>query len=272
MAKHRSAWNSRRYHRLLDEGRGQGSLSDYKPWITIHDLASKGISSRTPGRTTGRIHHTLSNLETAFLYILDASDKALDIREQYPLLPVTDTVRIAESAGIRHPRDNVSKYPYVMTTDFLITTKQGLAARSIKQSSELEKPRVREKMEIERRYWAEKGVEWLIVTEREIDFQKARNIEWVYRAWHYSDMLPEGIDGRLVEGFFLDIYEGTQLPVAEAARRTEEHFRLREGLGITTFQHLLLENRIELDLSQPIDLVSARAGKGGAYSWMPMYV
>ena len=271
MAKHRSAWNSRRYHRLLDEGRGQGTLSDYKPWLSIHDLASKGISSRTLGHTTGRIHHTLSNLETAFLYILDASDKALDIREQYPLLPVTDTVRIAEAAGIRHPRDNVSMYPYVMTTDFLITTKEGLTARSVKHSSELEKRRVREKLEIERRYWFEKGIEWLIVTEKEIDFQRARNIEWVYRAWNYSDMLPEGIDRRQVEMFFLDMYEGTQLSVAEIARRTEDHFHLREGLGITTFQHTLLEKRIKLDLSQPIDLVSARPGKGGMYSWITAY-
>mgnify|MGYP002623673099 FL=1 len=77
-------------------------------------------------------------------------EKALDIREQFPLLSVQETLRIARNAGIRHPRDNVSKYPYVMTTDFLVTTPEGLTARSIKQSSELSKPRVREKLEIER--------------------------------------------------------------------------------------------------------------------------
>lgn len=272
MAKHRAAWNSRRYHRLLDEGRGQGTLGDYKPWITIHDLASKGVSSRTPGRTTGRIHHTLSKLETAFLYILDASDRALDIREQYPLLPVTETVRIAEQAGIRHPRDNVSHYPYVMTTDFVITTEAGLVARSIKQSSELKKLRVREKMEIERRYWEEKGIEWLVVTEKEIDFQKALNLEWVYRSWHYTDMLPDGMEHSRIEEFFQDYYDRTDMPVAEIARLTEDQFSLRAGLGLTTFQYMILEKRIELDLSRPIDLVSARTGEGRAYRWMEAYV
>ncbi len=272
MAKHRAAWGYRRYHRLVAEGRGQGTLSDYKPWITIHDIASKGVSSRTPGRTTGRIHHTLSRLETAFLYILDASPEVLDIREQYPLLPVTETVRIAEQAGIRHPRDNVSHYPYVMTTDFVITTETGLVARSIKQSSELDKPRVREKMEIERRYWEKRGVEWLIVTEREIDFQQARNIEWVYRSWYYDDMLPDGSDCSRIEDFFLDYYARTDMPVAEIARLTEEQFSLRSGLGLTTFQHMILENRIKLDLSRPIDLVSVRTGEGGVYSWMETYV
>ena len=272
MAKHRSRWCSRRYHRLIAEGRGQGTLADYKPWITIHDIASKGMSSRVPGRTTGRIHHTLSNLETAFFYILDASDKALDIREQYPLLPVTDTVRIAERAGIRHPRDNASKYPYVMTTDFVITTKEGIAARSIKQSTELTKTRVREKLEIERRYWKERDVEWRIVTEKEIDFQRARNLEWVYRSWSYADMLPEGRDGSEVKSFFLGIYNNSYLSVAEIARRTEEHFSLAPGLGLTTFQHMILDKTIEVDMSRPIDIVTARSGKGGACSWMAMYV
>ena len=271
MAKHRAKWSLRRYHKLISEGRGQGTLKDYKPWITIHDIASKGMSSRIPGRTTGRIHHTLSNLETAFFYILDASKKVFDIREQYPLLPVTDTVRIAEQAGIRHPRDTVSRYPYVMTTDFVITTGRGIVARSIKQSSELEKPRVREKLEIERRYWKEKEVDWRLVTETEIDFQKARNLEWVYRSWYYYDMLPEGKDSRQIEAFFLDNYNGSCLSVAEIALRTEERFSLLPGLGMTTFQHLILEDRIELDLSRPIDLVTVRGWEGGDRSWIAMY-
>ena len=62
------------------------------------------------------------------------------------------------------------------------------------------------------------------------------------------------------------------MPVAEIARLTEEQFSLRSGLGLTTFQHMILENRIKLDLSRPIDLVSVRTGEGGVYSWMETYV
>ena len=144
-------------------------------------------------------------------------------------------------------------------------------ARSIKQSSELEKSRVREKLEIERRYWAERDVEWRIVTEKEIDLQKARNLEWIYRAWKYTEMLPDGADCERIEAFFLDIYNRTEVPIAEIARQTEERFALRAGLGLTTFQHMILENRIKLDLRLPIDLVSARPVEGGAYSWIAMY-
>ena len=274
MAKHRSKWNSNRYHRLLTEGRGQGTMENYMPWITVHDLASKGVSSRIPGHTTGRIHHTLSSLETMFFYILDHSEKVLDIREQFPLLSVYETLRIAKNAGIRHPRDNASRYPYVMTTDFLITTPEGLTARSIKHSSELSKARVREKLEIERRYWEEKGIEWRIVTENEINRQRAVNLQWIHRAWHYPEMLPEGGDAMQVRTFFKELYLSTNMSVAEVGRRTEEHFDLDMGLGLTTFQYMLLHHEIEADLDKPLDLVSKRPGKreGGAYSWIEMFV
>lgn len=274
MAKHRAAWNCRRYHRLIDEGRGQGTGKDYKPWITIHDFASRGVVSRVPGHTTGRIHHFLSRNETAFFYILDASERALDIREQYPLLPVTETVEIAERMGIRHPRDTVSRYPYVMTTDFVITTAQGVVARSVKLSRELKKLRVLEKMEIERAYWDRRDVEWRIVTEKEIDFQKARNLEWIYRSWHYPEMLPEGKDPLEISSYFRGLFEETDLPVTAIARQTEDAFGLEAGLGLTTFQYLLLQRQIRtVDLGRPLDLVSVRmdAEKGGLPSWIETY-
>lgn len=273
MAKHRAQWNWRRYRRLLDEGRGQGVLSDYKPWITIHDLASRGVVSRVQGQTTGRIHHLLSRNETAFFYILDASDRTLDIREQFPLLPVEKTVEIAENAGIRHPRDPSTKYPYVLTSDFVITTAEGLYVRSVKLSSELSKPRVREKLEIERRYWEEKGVDWRIVTERQIDYQKARNLEWIARGRYYPEMLPKGRHAGEISSFFQDYIMSSFLPVNEIARRTEEAFSLEAGLGITTFQYLLLQKQISIDLSKPLDLVSARvcSWEGGAGAWINAY-
>jgi hypothetical protein len=107
---------------------------------------------------------------------------------------VLDTVKIAESAGIRHPRDPVNKYPNVLTSDFVLTTTHGTVVRTVKQESDLSDDRVREKLEIERRFWKQHGVEdWNIVTNRQIDYQKARNIEWANRSWHFAEMLPDGL-------------------------------------------------------------------------------
>ena len=66
-----------------------------------------------------------------------------------------------------------------MTTDFLITVDGGYVARTVKPKTELQKLRVREKLEIERRYWLKRNVEWRIITEDEIPNTKIRNIEWL---------------------------------------------------------------------------------------------
>lgn len=89
MAKHRRIWNENQYRKYLAEGRGQGLLADYKPWIQIQDFPSQGIVSRVKGRKTGRVHHLMSNLELEYFYLLDWSEKTQDIKEQYPLEDLT---------------------------------------------------------------------------------------------------------------------------------------------------------------------------------------
>ena len=124
-------------------------------------------------------------------------------------------------------------------------------------------------------YWKRRDVEWRIVTEKEIDYQKARNLEWVNRSRNYPQMLPEGCAPGEVMCRFLEQFENTSLPVTEIARQTENIFGLEAGLGLTTFQYLLLQKKIPaVNLSRPLDLVSVRldAEKGGESSWLEMYV
>jgi hypothetical protein len=186
MPKHRRLWNADIHRKYIKEGRGSGSGSGYKPWIRIQDFASRGAVSRVKGNTTGRVHHLMSKVELAYFYILDWSESVTDILEQYPLLDLERAVTIASKAGIKYPTDNVSGYPYVLTCDFMIVTADGQKARTVKMVSELGNARTLEKLEIERRYWLEYDVDWGIITEREISFQKAKNIEWLYSAQGYG--------------------------------------------------------------------------------------
>ena len=146
MSKHHRIWNQNTHEKYLREGRGCGSGVAYSPWVQVQDFASRGVVSRVKGRTTGRVHHLMSNNELAYFYILDWSDSVTDIREQYPLSDLECAVACAAAAGIRYPKDNVSGYPYVITCDFMITTENGLKARTIKQSTDLNNPRVVEKL------------------------------------------------------------------------------------------------------------------------------
>jgi len=167
MAKRVRTWDKAKYERYLKERRGQGEGSSYRPWISVHDFSSLGTISRIAGHKTGRIHHFLSRNELNYFYLLEWSDKVLDIREQYPLLDVTFAADIARRAGISYPRDNVSGFPYVLTCDFMVTTQEGLRARTIKCTTDLRNPRTVEKLEIERRYWAYQGVDCIMQAMKE---------------------------------------------------------------------------------------------------------
>lgn len=118
-----------------------------------------------------------------------------DIREQYPLLPLEETLDIAKQCSFDHPGvpnkdDPKALEPIVMTTDFLITLmidgKRVERARTVKYADDLQSPRVLQKLEIERRYWEARGISWGIVTEHEIPSVLADNVEHLY-PYRYLD-------------------------------------------------------------------------------------
>lgn len=55
---------------------------------------------------------------------MEWSEQVIDIREQFPLLPLDKTLYIAQKLGIKHPTDPKNKLPIIMTTDMLLTIKQ----------------------------------------------------------------------------------------------------------------------------------------------------
>ncbi len=261
MAKHRRVWNENQYRKYLAEGRGQGKMGEYKPWIQIQDFPSQGIVSRVKGRKTGRVHHLMSNLELEYFYLLEWSDKTQDIREQYPLEDIVEAISIAEAAGIRYPYDSSSGFPYVMTSDFLITTENGLIARAIKPTKELKKARVREKLEIERRYWKRQGIEWRLVTENEIPKTKVRNIQWLYSGQNLHDLIPDDELCDRCKEAFVELYDRGSYPIMVILTYVEHDFNLEAGSGIAAFKSLVCEKKIVLDLNKEINLTGIEDGK-----------
>jgi hypothetical protein len=58
--------------RRLAEGRGQGRGRDYRPWLQIHDVPSRGLASRVRSPLNGRVYHLMSQLETDWFYAFHA--------------------------------------------------------------------------------------------------------------------------------------------------------------------------------------------------------
>ncbi|WP_259699728.1 TnsA endonuclease N-terminal domain-containing protein [Pseudomonas protegens] len=173
--------------RHIEKGFGQGSQELYVPWLRVQDVPSRGRSRKVHGVKVDRLHHLLSDLEYGYLLVAEFSPEVLDIREQFPLLPVPTLQSIAHALSIRYPVYLGTKVPFVMTTDFLLTITQPdgstrLAARTIKYTESL-KPskgleRTLEKFQIERAYWADRGVDWNIVTEKDLPTPLIQNLDW----------------------------------------------------------------------------------------------
>lgn len=258
MSKKRAMWNEATYRRYIAEGRGQGVLEEYKPWIVIQDFPSRGIVSRIQGITTGRVHHLMSNLELYYFYILDWSQRTIDIREQFPLVDLQDAMEIADKIGVKYPVDKRSGFPYVLTSDFLVTTNQGIVVRSVKLSGELKKLRVREKLEIERQYWEKRGIEWRLVTEHEISMLKAKNIEWLLSGEQLSQLISDEDVMKRSLCRFLELYGADDIPFSQILEIIEKEYRLERGGGIAIFKKLVTDRRIPLDISRKIDLSDPR--------------
>jgi hypothetical protein len=63
MAKSKYVLTEKQIIKRINEDRGVGRLSDYKPWLYVNEIPSEGRSQRVYSHLTGPIHHVLSDLE-----------------------------------------------------------------------------------------------------------------------------------------------------------------------------------------------------------------
>ena len=243
--------------RHIEKGFGQGSQELYVPWLRVQDVPSHGRSRKVHGVKVDRLHHLLSDLEYGYLLLAEFSPEVLDIREQFPLLPVPTLQSIAHALSIRYPDYPGTKVPFVMTTDFLLTIKQPdgstrLAARTIKYTESL-KPskgleRTLEKFQIERAYWNDRGVDWNIVTEKDLPTPLIQNLDWLRK----SATLQRHLQQRpLIESFLEEITRVREYPwsLERALRHIAGVLFIPYADAKATFMHLVWHKQILLDLA-----------------------
>lgn len=258
MSNRKRAMTPAKIQKWIKEGRGEGEGKKYKLWLEVPDVASIGLSARPKGWKTDRVHHFFSNNERYYFYCLEWSPIVVDIREQFPLLPQSRTLEIAESLNVKHPTDPHSHEPIVMTTDFLITVitngQRRELARTVKPSAELNSKRIIEKLEIERLYWKEKGIDWGVVTDEVTNKPLALNVE---KLWDkkdldgYKGITPEVVE--LVEGpLFKRLNESTEA-LSLGAMKVDRELGLEEGTCLHLFFHLLAIKVWTVDMSKEID-------------------
>lgn len=256
MGKRRRAWNEERYLLDLKSGVSQGSGADYIPGISVHDFPSRGVVARIPGRKTSRIHHLLSRWEEYYFYLLDTDPDVLDIQEQFRLR-LSETLDIASRFNIRHPRQGSFFSP--LSTDFLIFRQDGIQARTIKETRELDNPRVLEKFSIESQYWKERGIDWKVVTEKEINLIRSRNLQWLYAPPTAAEAVPDEALRNDALDLFMDLLEENQFSFSVIIEIVEESLFLKHGSAIALFKELVLSGRLYLGLDRPLNFMDPLA-------------
>lgn len=240
-----------KFNRFLEEGRGQGGGSAYKPWLQINDISSRGRSHRTASDRTGfRTHHLLSDNEL-YAYI-DAwwRPDVTDIREQYPLLPVELTVAIAAQLGVRHPRNHKEQLYIPQTTDLVLVTKTGLEPIAIKEDADYEVRRTQEKLAIQEEFWRRRGFEMKVVLSSQLKTQRSLNLLWIYHA-RRRPIDPPYIPGDkpLYDFLVQGVSEGITSSV-DLARRADAYQCLESGAGLAGIRELLAQRVLDTNVDE----------------------
>jgi hypothetical protein len=256
MARKRYGFSETRIQRFIREGRGQGTGKNYKPWLTVSDVPSLGRVHRVFCPKTGRVHHLLSDNEYYAFLTQWWDDNVIDIREQFPLINRQETLEIAARCRMRHPVDPVSGALLVMTTDFLITQRNGnhreTVAYAVKQEDELDKERTLEKLEIERCYWERYEVDWRILTEQQVKSTFTKNLAWLLNA---DDFQLKGSRHITLDTSAI-LYELTvgqqmqpQMPVRMLCRIVDQKLCLRPATTLAILRRLLGTKVVRVDLN-----------------------
>lgn len=241
------------YVRHLRNKWGIGSGDNYKPWFTVRDVKNtKAFRKEIYGVVVQRKHHLLSALEYDLFLCLEFRLDVIDIREQFPLLPLSLSRKVALTLDVEHPKVVGQKgaIPFVMTTDLLVTfqigEEQKYAAFCVKPEAELKKPNVLAKIEIERVWWESIGVPFKIFCGSENVRAQAQNILWA------TDIHRHNLEGEL-QPF---THEAASLvPIGKSSKHDLcELFSLQFSLdpidSLNLLRLIIGKRYIEVDLTQ----------------------
>jgi hypothetical protein len=238
-------------------GYGQGDGLSYRPWLGVNDVPSHGVTTHLMGRKTHRMHVVFSNLERHALLVAQWLDDVVDLREQYPLWPLDETIAIAEDLGVRHPTHPKGDL-VLMTTDILLTRSRTagtlLEPITVKPESELRNDRVLEKLEIERVYWERRGSTLGIVTEAELPAGLVGNLEWIDE---YHEITTETLCAAAIANaedyLFAYLRDNPTVALNELCARADNRLGHRHGTCLIVVRHALSRKRWTVPLASKIE-------------------
>jgi hypothetical protein len=241
------------FKRSLKNKYGVGDGKSYKPWLRVQDVKSQGVRSQIFGLKTGRVHHTLSSIETELFYLAEYSDSVIDIREQFPLFPVNLSIKIAQALGVDYPVHPETKVPIIITTDFLLTRLINgeivFEAISVKPEDKSDEQRVLEKLEIERVWWELLGIKFSYFIGSEITQIQSSNINWATHPIRSEENVFTENEMDLALSF---LTLGQQF-IRDICNLFVSKMDLQHEAALNMLRCLIAKKKIAVDLSYPLE-------------------
>lgn len=165
---------------------------EYRPFLTIRQVNKVGRRHWIFCPIQRREAHLLSDGEFRAYKILLNMPGTYSVKEQFAL-DIDETMQIAEELGYIHARNYKTGEATVMTTDFVVECifngQRHRIAYTFKyfdsmfDGAQSFKPHTKawrtfQKFEIERHYWARRGVEYRIITEKDATKEQSWNIQF----------------------------------------------------------------------------------------------
>jgi hypothetical protein len=254
-AADRDRWIARWYKNMAD--------GFYEPYIRTHDLSSLGNKYRMCGpKSEGQSHHFLSYNEALAYSVYAFSTKVDRIYDQYPLLPVTKTIAIANLLGIRHPRYPVTNVYAVMSSDLIVRYKTGeIIAIAVKPENQLYEKRVEEKLAIEKAFWAVNDTEWSVLTDTKLRIQPLKTLHKLHSFWQLEEALIPIAD-IWTRSFCALLIENPQVRASSLIREASIMTGIEENQGDRVFRYSLWNKHLAMDWNQPLLLNKSAATLG----------
>ena len=248
------------YDSKIKQKRGKGVGKNYKPWYKVGETnqsipgqKSRGNGHKVKGLKSKRVHHLLSASEFMVFMVLDLNPNVSDIREQFPLLDLELAKKISTELGIKYPNHTDN---HILTSDFFIEFKNGeKKVITVKPISNINKRQL-ELFQIERAYWGKLGINWELMTDKDIANNKVLLMN--YRDIYYSVSSFNNKEFELsdIQNFYTNLmttYEDhIELGIVDYCLKTDSDMNFEPGLSLRILKVLIGRKIIQADLNESL--------------------
>lgn len=240
----------------IKQGKGVGRGMDYKPWLKVRDVSSRGDSGMISGILIPRTYHLLTSLQKIYFYQIERLPSVVDIREQFPILEINKTFELCSFHRVKHPYKGMNPAPF--TIDFVITERIGGELRhraaSIKAAAYASDVEALQRLKVERDWCKAKKIPWSRVDTTKFSKEVHANLRFI-RSWYRHRYSPSQAFDSLFADQFLRFYT-RNVPLRTLIEETASELHIPAERAVDAFRYNAWKDRIPVSLLAQLSMTN----------------